>query len=160
MVKMRLVLIKHLSIKDLPWRRISVSLRAKVNRIHCFLCSILLGLQPPLHWHELWNSTQEWVQCKWNRQTVFCSHRWTQPTSDFAHTLTLGQIPLLGTVFFFMNSRFGFVTANIWADWKDGTTPVQQTRTQVSNLHTSKAGVIYLHCCHQELTYKSCSGLG
>lgn len=63
---MRLALIKHLSIKDLPWRGISVPLRAKVNRFHCFLCSILLGLQPLLHCHQLWSSTQEQVQCKLN----------------------------------------------------------------------------------------------
>lgn len=62
-VKMRLVLIKHLSIKDLPWRGISAPFRAKVNRIHCFLCSILLGLQPP-PFHQPWSSTQEQEQCK------------------------------------------------------------------------------------------------
>lgn len=86
MVKMRLVLSKHLSIKNLPWRGSSVPLRAKVNRMHCFLCSILLGLQlPPCP--KLWSSTQEQAQCKRNRKVVSYSHRWTQPT-DFAHTHT------------------------------------------------------------------------
>lgn len=64
-------------------------------------------------------------------------------------TLTLGQVQLTGTVYFSMNTKFEFVTANTCADWKDGMTPVEQTCTQVYNLHTSKAGVIYLHCCHQ-----------